>query len=98
RPIDVANLADAVVDALGLGDTFVGRFTESLKGKVKGAFGGKSLLGIFWEDLTGIFTNFFAGDWEGSLRSLVETLIPQLNFVDIIADAILNALGLSDEE
>ena len=98
RPIDLANMADWIVDALGFEDTWLGRFTESLKTDIEKMFGNKSLLDIVIDNFKNAFSKFADGDIVGGLIEVAKGLVPQFNFIKIIRDAVMNAMGYSDEE
>ncbi len=98
RPIDIASLADWIVDALGLENTFIGRLTESLKTKISEMFGGKSLLGIILDNFGSAFGKFADGDILGGIVDLVKGIVTPFNFIQVAADAVLEAFGFKSED
>ena len=95
KPIDLASLADRIVDALGLEDTWLGRLTENLKTGIDNLFGDKSLVDIAWDYLKSAWENFTSGDILDGIGDLLKLISP-IDASTVFAEAIIKALGLEN--
>lgn len=94
KPTSAVEMADAVTDAMGLGDTWYGRFSDSLKKNFREAFGDKTLLDMAIENLVEAWGHFSAGDF---VNGVIDAVFG--NPIDIFAeimDALLETLGLDE--
>lgn len=95
RPVDAARLADGIVDALGLGDSWLGQFTNRLRERFEEAFGGQSLLDMFIENIQEAWGHFTQGDL---VQGLIDVFAGNpLDIFGAIMDAVFDVFGLSDD-
>ena len=97
-PLVLAETATDIVNMVGLGDTAFGEFVKSFEDKVRENFGDKSLLDISIDSLKGAWGNAKEGDWLGAIKDTIFALVPQFNFAILMADSVLEAMGMTPEE
>ena len=99
KPLKVAEFVDGIMDALGLDDTWLGRFTEELENQIREAWGDKSLFDIFMETWEGIFEEFSEGDIINGLNEIFWSLAPGgMDLPWMLTEALLKALGMEDSQ
>lgn len=97
-PINAASVADASLKALGLDDTFMGKFTSKVKENINETFGGATMISIVVNNFKTAFVKFSKGDLPGALIEVIKGLVSPFNFIEVVGDALLEACGISPEQ
>lgn len=72
-PVDFgAILLDEIVDAVGLGDTWLGELTDAIEKNMRAAFGGKTLSDLVAESVRDVVGGIATGDWERAFNGLFD--------------------------
>lgn len=94
NPVGIADFVDSVVDALGFGDSWLGRFTETFKTSLRENLGEGNLLDLVLEGFKEAWLDFKQGDIVEGVAGLFAG--NTLDLLTAVIEGAFEALGLGE--